>query len=292
MMAGYFANVKASTHALAKVYKRPASKTRPVKKTVKKQPSTMTGPATRAQTFLWATQFLQLAIDACGTQAVIDGMTKLGLFSIAAAFSGIGCGERCVVGLLAAARKRYGKPFSEGSQIFRAIEWDEDCKWQLSSLNPNQHIFENITDIYNNLERAPQTAYCWAHETQRRLRASSAAPRLEIAGPPCVMHSRMGQRKAKQDPRYVTHESWINSIKRELPQVVIFENVNGYNRPNLDVLQDRYDIQWACLNPIKNGFPVNRPRVYAVCLRRGQVKWQSSKPLQDHVDIYTRSSTT
>jgi site-specific DNA-cytosine methylase len=114
-----------------------------------------------------------------------------------------------------------------------------------------------------------------------------AAPEVDVffAGFPCQPFSAQGLHGGEDDIRGTVIWSIIKYIKRQLPRIVLLENVEGlvtrHPATMLRILralravmdpqgQAAYGVSWRFLNSRYYGaVPQNRPRVYIACIRKG-----------------------
>ena len=104
---------------------------------------------------------------------------------------------------------------------------------------------------------------------------------IVIAGIPCQPFSSAGNRKSTKDEDGNLFKEVIDVLgkQKELPKVVIFENVRGFlsskdeegqlltKRFSIEMEKIGYTTQYQLLNASDYGVPSNRYRVFIVCLR-------------------------
>lgn len=189
-----------------------------------------------------------------------------------------------------------------GGQIVPHIEWghfadsDPDCRQLASQLFGKTRcqfhdVMEWMSDQHCDLAGNPphehtmrSKAYCFSHGRM------CAVPTIEyvddvldveIAGPPCPPWSKMGKQGGTSDPRFRFHQVWILMVRRRLPGIIIFENVDTYPITLLlQSLGDLYEVRFCKVSPENFGFAMRRLRVYAILTLRSKVRWTTSLPLE------------
>ena len=132
---------------------------------------------------------------------------------------------------------------------------------------------------------------------------------LYIAGFPCQPFSAAGLQKGFEDKRGNVFWSCLEVIRTKKPTFFILENVRAllwHDKPkdapkgsngntwntiweSLCLLkEDGYDVQWKLMNTREYGIPQNRPRIYIIGTKKGEVIWpektELSISLSDCVD--------
>lgn len=100
---------------------------------------------------------------------------------------------------------------------------------------------------------------------------------LIVGGVPCQSWSVAGKMKGFDDPRGMLWEDSIRVVKKNLPEVFIFENVKGLmdprNKENLDLICNTlssagYNVHKQLLNSYDFGVPQNRERIFIIGFRK------------------------
>lgn len=215
-------------------------------------------------------QIVQSMASEVGQDCVDAALQKLATAHVTTSFSGSGLAEIAVAALGAqnATRVHFG----------RAIEWLPVCQKVLSSRDPGRCIFEDISGLTGKIhcskkghvrcQKAVQKAYCVTHKGMCEVPPAKSTEqkwRIEIGGPPCPPWSSFGTGLGTDDHRYTFMQAWACLILKELPDIVLFENVSRFERTLLDVLLGRmYKIFLDDLDPRFFGYPMARPRCYGI----------------------------
>lgn len=156
--------------------------------------------------------------------------------------------------------------------------WPEDALRHVFACDTSKHSKLFIQANHPNLEQ-------WFDDV--RSPAFDAAPAVDLlfAGFPCQPFSTQGLHGGEDDTRGTVIWSIIEYIKRQLPRIVLLENVEGlasrHPATMIRILralravmdpqgQAAYGVAWRMLNSRTHGaVPQNRPRVYIVCIRKG-----------------------
>ena len=91
-------------------------------------------------------------------------------------------------------------------------------------------------------------------------------------GPICTLFSKMGRQRGVRDPKFLTHSSYYQSMKR-ISDIMIIENVPEY-RPSIaeEHLGDEWTTESLVVDPRVLGTPASRARLYILAFRKATVK--------------------
>ncbi len=131
------------------------------------------------------------------------------------------------------------------------------------------------------------TVPCASHKRSCPLPSGKAGKtEVDISGPLCQMFSRDGNLKRTKDPRYVTHEIYMRLRKARAEAVRIFENVSAYTDSILrSEFGETCEIRSARVDPRNFGYPIARPRFFAIIVDRERASWDSEKTLHQLLQL-------
>lgn len=222
-------------------------------------------------------QITQSMANEVGQDRVDAALQKLATAHVTTSFSGSGLAEVAVAALGAqhATRVHFG----------RAIEWLPVCQKVLSARDPGRCIFEDISSLTGKIQcskkgsvhcrNVARKAHCVTHKGMCEVQPAKLTEqwRMEIGGPPCPPWSSFGSGLGTDDHRYTYMQAWACLILKELPDIVLFENVSRFERRLLEVLLGKsYNIFLDDLDPRFFGYPMARPRCYGILVLK-QHKW-------------------
>lgn len=201
-----------------------------------------------------------------GEDACAKAFMKLQDSVVATTFSGCGFTEISLMALAAAA----GSSIAWGP----CLDWDKPCQTVLSALHPTRCCFGDIADV-RNLKRA----WCYTHEKK----CAPGIPklsnqngfRIEVAGPCCPPWSAFGKGLGAQDERYKSHKDWQAKVKKDKPDIIVFENVERYDKTLLvKCFGKLYGIKVSKLDPpLLWQVPMARPRWYFILYLKETCRW-------------------
>lgn len=202
-----------------------------------------------------------------GKEVCDKAFMKLQDSVVATTFSGCGFTEISLMALAAAGETTVN--------FGPCVDWDKSCQKVLQALHPTRCCFGDISDI-----RTLKPAWCVTHDQKckpsiPKLRDERKGFRIEVAGPCCPPWSAFGKHLGTEDDRYQSHLDWQSKVKKDKPDIVIFENVSRYDPELLQQCFGRdYSIKVAKLDPSHLWqVPMARPRLYFILYLKKTCRW-------------------
>lgn len=230
------------------------------------------GPRDLEECFQWADVFLKrLQAAGCINKKDLFGKLKKLSLRVSTSFSGMGCPEMSIKMLEAAIRHYTG--LVQSRPIFRmgqAFEINNSARSILVQHDSSRCVFADVTSPV----RARQ-GHCYSHHRACAFDMHEAdATEIHIAGPPCIMFSRMGRQLGTADPRYKAHEAWMQMMLTRNFPVVVFENVCEYEEQLLvETFEGRYTIMGTRFDARNLGYAASRARYYCILLHKEKARW-------------------
>ena len=187
-------------------------------------------------------------------------LSKLEDSIITTSFSGCGLAEISIMAL---------GPVTLGP----ALDWDKSCQAILGARFPDRCLFNDISEV-----KKMKPAYCHCHHqlcSPVVTAPKSNGFRIELAGLPCPPWSAFGKGLGTKDERYKSHKDWQSKIKKDPPDIIVFENVTRFEMRLLrNALGKEYGIKVSTLDPPQLfQVPMARPRLYFILYLKKTCRW-------------------
>ncbi|CAK9064150.1 unnamed protein product [Durusdinium trenchii] len=224
------------------------------------------GFKTLREAFRWPDVFLQKVAKHYGTPWLCKRL-RLWRWTFSSAFSGVGAPESAVTSLEAAAgifleSAGARKPVHRKVLFEFTCEIDPHCRKVLMNTYQSPCNWPDITSF----NPARKTQYCSTHQKMCPVQKYHVRNR-----PICTLFSRMGRRTGTDDPRFVTHSSYYDSMK-QISDIMIIENVPEYS----EEIARQHLVGWSTesvvVDPRVLGVPASRARLYILAFNEATVK--------------------